>query len=134
MPERISVRRAAADLEAKVELIRRASHRWSRSSKLPSPTLTAVQCHHGLGEPVVAHRNLVDIDPDGVSERAKGVLAKAEAMSLADYRAALVEREAAQRLTPGSPRSPMRRSRWRARGRRRSGPTRPPTRARPATR
>ena len=41
-------------------------------------------------------RNLVDMSPDGVSDRAKGVLAKAEAMSLADYRAALVEREAAQ--------------------------------------
>ena len=41
-------------------------------------------------------RNLVDMNPDGVSDRAKGVLAKAEAMSLADYRAALVEREAAQ--------------------------------------
>ena len=36
------------------------------------------------------------MSPDGVSARAKGVLAKAEAMSLADYRAALVERETAQ--------------------------------------
>jgi Asp-tRNA(Asn)/Glu-tRNA(Gln) amidotransferase A subunit family amidase len=41
-------------------------------------------------------RNLVDQFPDGVSERAKAVLAKAEAMSVADYRALLLERELAQ--------------------------------------
>lgn len=41
-------------------------------------------------------RNLVDQHPHGVSERAKAVLAKAEAMSPADYRALLLERELAQ--------------------------------------
>jgi Asp-tRNA(Asn)/Glu-tRNA(Gln) amidotransferase A subunit family amidase len=41
-------------------------------------------------------RNLVDEHPDGVSERAKSVLAKAEAMRLDDYRAALTERATAQ--------------------------------------
>lgn len=41
-------------------------------------------------------RNLVDQHPDGVSERAKAVLAKAETMSPADYRALLLEREIAQ--------------------------------------
>jgi Asp-tRNA(Asn)/Glu-tRNA(Gln) amidotransferase A subunit family amidase len=41
-------------------------------------------------------RNLVDQHPDGVSARAKAVLAKAEAMSLTDYRALLLERELAQ--------------------------------------
>jgi Asp-tRNA(Asn)/Glu-tRNA(Gln) amidotransferase A subunit family amidase len=41
-------------------------------------------------------RNLVDQFPDGVSARAKAVLAKAEAMSVADYRALLLERELAQ--------------------------------------
>jgi Asp-tRNA(Asn)/Glu-tRNA(Gln) amidotransferase A subunit family amidase len=41
-------------------------------------------------------RNLVDQFPDGVSERAKAMLAKAEAMSVADYRALLLEREHAQ--------------------------------------
>ena len=41
-------------------------------------------------------RNLVDQFPDGVSERAKATLAKAEAMSVADYRALLLERELAQ--------------------------------------
>ena len=41
-------------------------------------------------------RNLVDQNPDGVSARAKAVLAKSEAMSVADYRALLLERELAQ--------------------------------------
>ena len=72
----------------------RLASRWSRSSKLPSPTpfRSAITAWENRW----SQRNLVDIDPDGVSERAKGVLAKAEAMSLTDYRAALVEREAAQ--------------------------------------
>jgi Asp-tRNA(Asn)/Glu-tRNA(Gln) amidotransferase A subunit family amidase len=43
-----------------------------------------------------ATRNLVDEHPEGVSERAKEVLAKAEAMSLDDYRLALLKRETAQ--------------------------------------
>jgi Asp-tRNA(Asn)/Glu-tRNA(Gln) amidotransferase A subunit family amidase len=41
-------------------------------------------------------RNLIDQSPDGVSERAKATVAKAEAMSVADYRAALLDRDAAQ--------------------------------------
>jgi Asp-tRNA(Asn)/Glu-tRNA(Gln) amidotransferase A subunit family amidase len=41
-------------------------------------------------------RNLVDQNPDRVSSRAKSMLAKAEAMSVTDYRAALLHREAAQ--------------------------------------
>ena len=41
-------------------------------------------------------RNLVDAHPDGVSARAKATLAKAEAMTPDDYRAALIERAAAQ--------------------------------------
>ena len=43
-----------------------------------------------------AQRALVDAHPDGVSERAKAVLASAEAMAVADYQARLAEREAAQ--------------------------------------
>ena len=43
-----------------------------------------------------AQRNLVDEFPDGVSERAMATLAKAEAMSPADYRDALSRRAAAQ--------------------------------------
>jgi Asp-tRNA(Asn)/Glu-tRNA(Gln) amidotransferase A subunit family amidase len=41
-------------------------------------------------------RNLVDEHPDGVSARAKAALAKAEAMTPDDYRAALIERATAQ--------------------------------------
>ncbi len=51
-----------------------------------------------------AQRNLVDEHPDGVSERAKANLAKAEAMSPEAYRSALLGRETAQlchaKLTP----------------------------------
>ena len=43
-----------------------------------------------------ATRNLVDQHPDGVSERAKAGLAHAEAMTVDDYRAALIAREVAQ--------------------------------------
>ncbi len=43
-----------------------------------------------------AQRNLVDEFPDGVSERAKATLAKAEAMSPGDYRDALSKRAEAQ--------------------------------------
>jgi Asp-tRNA(Asn)/Glu-tRNA(Gln) amidotransferase A subunit family amidase len=41
-------------------------------------------------------RNLVDQFPDGVSARAKSTLARAEAMTLDDYRAALTDRDAGQ--------------------------------------
>jgi Asp-tRNA(Asn)/Glu-tRNA(Gln) amidotransferase A subunit family amidase len=41
-------------------------------------------------------RNLVNENPRGLSERAKATLAKAEAMTVADYRAALIDRETAQ--------------------------------------
>jgi Asp-tRNA(Asn)/Glu-tRNA(Gln) amidotransferase A subunit family amidase len=43
-----------------------------------------------------AQRALVDAHPDGVSDRAKAVLATAEAMTVADYQACLAERDAAQ--------------------------------------
>jgi len=41
-------------------------------------------------------RNLIDEHPDGVSARAKATVAKAEAMTVDEYRAALGERAAAQ--------------------------------------
>ena len=44
-----------------------------------------------------AQRNLVNENPDGVSQRAKMNLEKAEAMSPEDYRTALLDRESAQR-------------------------------------
>ena len=44
-----------------------------------------------------AQRNLVNLKGEFVSERAKATLAKAEAMTPDDYRAAILDREAAQR-------------------------------------
>jgi len=41
-------------------------------------------------------RNLIDQQPNGVSERAKATLSRAEMMSVDDYRAALLDRAAAQ--------------------------------------
>ena len=41
-------------------------------------------------------RNLLEQDPEGLSARAKAVLARAEAMTVADYQAALAMREEAQ--------------------------------------
>jgi Asp-tRNA(Asn)/Glu-tRNA(Gln) amidotransferase A subunit family amidase len=43
-----------------------------------------------------AQRNLLDQDPEALSPRAKSVLARAEAMTTADYEAALARREEAQ--------------------------------------
>jgi hypothetical protein len=47
-----------------------------------------------------AQRNLVDQYPDGVSARAKNTLARAEAMSPEDYRAALLARWMLEALPP----------------------------------
>jgi Asp-tRNA(Asn)/Glu-tRNA(Gln) amidotransferase A subunit family amidase len=46
-------------------------------------------------------RNLVNESPDGLSDRAKIALAKAEAMSVADYRTALIDRDVAQACYSG---------------------------------
>ena len=43
-----------------------------------------------------SQRSLVDQNPDGVSARTKATLANAEAMTVVDYRAALIDRETAQ--------------------------------------
>ncbi len=73
------------------------SRRWSAPSatrRLSASGITGWENRWGT-------RNLVDQHPDGVSERAKAVLAKSEAMSVSDYRALLLEREVAQ-VTPRS--------------------------------
>ena len=69
-----------------------------------------------------AQRNLVNESPNGVSERAKATLAKAEAMSPADYRSALSARAAAQvRHSAGPTRTRL--SACLAQGRRPCSPT-----------
>ena len=94
---RSAFERLLRDLEAKgVQLIRRASHPLVEKLEAAIGNAAATCSAITAWENRWSHRNLVDIDPDGVSERAKGVLAKAEAMSLTDYRAALIERQAAQ--------------------------------------
>jgi len=96
-PSKSAFERVLRELESKgVRLIRRASH--PLVEKLEAAIADAADICSAITawENRWSHRNLVDQSPDGVSERAKGVLARAEAMSLSDYRAALIEREAAQ--------------------------------------
>ncbi len=87
--------------QAGVTLLRRSHH----------PLVEALEQAVGNGRAVCnaitgwenswALRNLVEEHPDGVSERAKTVLANAEAMCSDDYHAALLKREAAQRCHAG---------------------------------
>jgi Asp-tRNA(Asn)/Glu-tRNA(Gln) amidotransferase A subunit family amidase len=81
---------------AGVTLLHRSQHPWSEALEQAIGNASAV-CSAITGwENRWAQRNLVDQHPDGVSERAKATLAKAEAMSPEDYHAALLQREAAQ--------------------------------------
>jgi len=81
---------------AEVTLLRRRDHPWIEALEQAVADGRAV-CSAITGwENRWAMRNLVDQDPDGVSPRAKATLAKAEAMTPDDYRAALMERATAQ--------------------------------------
>jgi Asp-tRNA(Asn)/Glu-tRNA(Gln) amidotransferase A subunit family amidase len=81
---------------AGITLLRRRVHPWIEALEKAIGNAGAV-CNAITGwENRWALRNLVDEHPDGVSQRAKNTLARAEAMSPEDYRAALLEREAAQ--------------------------------------
>src|SRR5215813_122990 len=89
---------------AGVTLLCRRMHPWIEALEKAISSAGAI-CNAITGwENRWALRNLVDEHPDGVSQRAKNTLARAEAMSPEDYRAALLEREAAQlcyaRLAP----------------------------------
>jgi Asp-tRNA(Asn)/Glu-tRNA(Gln) amidotransferase A subunit family amidase len=93
------------DLERQgVRLIGRASHPLIERLEMAVAPAGAVCSAITAWENRWWQRSLVDGDPEGVSDRAKAVLAKAEAMSVTDYRSALVDREAAQlshaRLAP----------------------------------
>jgi Asp-tRNA(Asn)/Glu-tRNA(Gln) amidotransferase A subunit family amidase len=81
---------------AGVRLLHRASHPLVEKLEAAIADADAICSAITAWENRWGHRNLVDQRPDGVSARAKATLAKAEAMSLADYRAALIAREAAQ--------------------------------------
>jgi Asp-tRNA(Asn)/Glu-tRNA(Gln) amidotransferase A subunit family amidase len=89
---------------AGITVLRRATHPWIEALEQAIGHAGAV-CNAITGwENRWAQRNLVDEHPDGVSQRARSALARAEAMSPEDYRAALLKREAAQlchaRLAP----------------------------------
>jgi Asp-tRNA(Asn)/Glu-tRNA(Gln) amidotransferase A subunit family amidase len=89
---------------AGVTLLRRRAHPWIEALERAIGNAGAIGNAITGWENRWALRNLVDEHPDGVSQRAKNTLARAEAMSPEDYRAALLEREAAQlcyaRLAP----------------------------------
>lgn len=84
--------------DAGVELIRRKDHPWVEALEQSIANGRNV-CGGVTGwENRWGQRGIVDNNPAGVSERAKATLAKAETMSLDDYRMALLARENAQRM------------------------------------
>ena len=84
--------------DAGVELIFRKDHPWVEALEKSIANGRAI-CGGVTGwENRWGQRGIVDNNPAGVSERAKATLAKAEAMTLDDYRMALLARENAQRL------------------------------------
>ena len=85
------------DLERQgVRLISRASHPLVEKLETAIAEAAAVCSAITAWENRWWQRNLLDQSPQGVSDRTKAVLAKAEAMSVTDYRSALMDREAAQ--------------------------------------
>jgi len=79
-----------------ITVLRRTDHAWIEALEQAIAHAGTV-CNAITGwENRWAQRNLVDEHPDGVSQRAKQALARAEAMRPDDYRAALLERETAQ--------------------------------------
>jgi Asp-tRNA(Asn)/Glu-tRNA(Gln) amidotransferase A subunit family amidase len=89
---------------AGVTLLRRSAHAWIEVLEKAIGNASAICNAITNWENRWALRNLVDEHPDGVSQRLKNTLARAEAMSPEDYRTALLERETAQlhyaRLAP----------------------------------
>jgi len=87
-----------------VTLLRRSAHAWIEALERAIGNASTICNAITSWENRWALRNLVDEHPDGVSQRTKNTLGRAEAMSPEDYRAALLERETAQlchaRLAP----------------------------------
>jgi Asp-tRNA(Asn)/Glu-tRNA(Gln) amidotransferase A subunit family amidase len=82
--------------EAGVALLRRGDHPFIEALERALGNARAVCGAVTSWENRWYQRALVDQHPDGVSARAKAVLERAEAMRPDDYRAALLERDAAQ--------------------------------------
>ena len=81
---------------AGVTLIRRTDHAWIESLERSVADGRAICNAITSWENRWYQRGIVDQTPDGVSARAKATLAKAEAMTPDDYRAALLARQTAQ--------------------------------------
>ncbi len=84
--------------DAGVELIRRKDHPWVEALEQSIANGRNVCGGVTSWENRWGQRGIVDNNPAGVSERAKATLAKAETMSLDDYRMALLARQSAQRM------------------------------------
>jgi Asp-tRNA(Asn)/Glu-tRNA(Gln) amidotransferase A subunit family amidase len=84
--------------DAGVELIRRKDHPWVEALEKSIANGRAVCGGVTSWENRWSQRGIVDNNPAGVSERAKATLAKAEKMTLDDYRMALLARGDAQRI------------------------------------
>ena len=79
-----------------IALMRRSDHPWIEALEQAVASGRATCNAITDWENRWYQRNLVDQHPDGVSARLKATLARAEAMSVDDYRAALLKRAAAQ--------------------------------------
>ena len=84
--------------DAGVELIRRKDHPWVEALEQSIANGRNICGGVTSWENRWGQRGIVDNNPAGVSERAKATLAKAETMSLDDYRMALLARQNAQRM------------------------------------
>jgi Asp-tRNA(Asn)/Glu-tRNA(Gln) amidotransferase A subunit family amidase len=81
---------------AGVTLLRRGDHPWIEALEQAVGNARAVCGSITAWENRWWQRSLVDQSPEGVSARAKAGLARAEAMTVDDYRAVLMERAVAQ--------------------------------------
>jgi Asp-tRNA(Asn)/Glu-tRNA(Gln) amidotransferase A subunit family amidase len=79
-----------------ITLLRRSDHPWIEALEQAVASGRATCNAITNWENRWYQRNLVDQHPEGVSARLKATLARAEAMSVEDYRAALLRRAAAQ--------------------------------------
>ena len=81
---------------AGVTLVRRGDHPWVEALEQAVGNARALCNAITSWENRWYQRNLIDEHPEGVSERAKAVVAQAEAMTPVEYQVRLVERQAAQ--------------------------------------
>ena len=79
-----------------ITLLRRGDHPWVEALEQAVGNARALCNAITSWENRWYQRNLIDEHPEGVSERAKAVVAQAEAMTPVEYQVRLVERQAAQ--------------------------------------